>query len=61
MILDLAYTNEVSMHPIKVRSRPMYLLFSLGSTGLPTRGLRHLVNTLTFIVDKANICIREKF
>ncbi len=60
MISDLAYTSQVSMHLLNVRSRLMYSLLGLGSTGLPTRGLHHLVNALTFIVDKADVRTKEK-
>ncbi len=34
----------------------MYLS-SLGTTSLYTKGLYHLINVL---IDKANVCIREK-
>ncbi len=59
MISDLAYTSQVFIYLIKVGSRPIYSLSGLGSTDLPTRSFCHLVNALTFIVDKANVRIGE--
>ena len=53
---------KVLIHPIKVKSKPIYLMLGLEVISLPTRRpLSFLVNALTFIEDKANICIKEKF
>ena len=49
------------MHLIKVRSKLIYLISGLRTTGLLTKKpLSFLVNILTFIKDKADICTKEK-
>ena len=49
------------MHPIKVKSRPIYSNSGLRATGLLTkRSLSFLVNALTFIEDKADVRTKEK-
>ncbi len=60
MIPGLAYTHKGFYISNQVESRPMYSSSGLGATGLHTRGLSHLVNTLIFIVDRVDVHTREK-
>ena len=61
MILDLAYISKDFYTSNQVRSRLIYLLLGLDIIDLYTKSLYYLVNTLISIVDKADICIGEKF
>lgn len=48
------------MHLIKL-DLSLYILFDFNNIYFFIKNLCHLVNTLTFINDKANIYIKEKF
>lgn len=61
MISDLVYITQDLYTSNQVRFRFMYLLLSLGITGLHTRGLCHLINALTSIFNKVDIHIKKKF
>lgn len=59
MIPDFAYTSKSLYTSNQVGFKFICLLFSLVAAGLHIRDFYHLVNTMIFINENANIYIRQ--
>ena len=61
MILNIAYTSKSLYISNQIRSRFRYLLLGLNTIDLYIRSFYYFINAPTFMDNKINFYIKEKF